>query len=65
MIRHLLILEVLLFQLKNLKDRINNKYNHKNMNKKIYQMIAIKMMKYMNKKLSIIKMNKFKQKNKK
>jgi hypothetical protein len=65
MIRHQLILEVLLFLLKNLKDKQNKMHNRININKIMGQKRVTKKMNFMNKKISIINLIKFRQKNKK
>ena len=64
MIRHLLILEVLLFLLKNLKDKQNKKYNQINISKIMIHKRVTKMMSFMIRKISIINLNKFRHKNK-
>lgn len=64
MIRHQLILEVLLFLLKNLKDKQNKKYNQINISKIMIHKRVTKMMSFMIRKISIINLNKFRHKNK-
>ena len=64
MIRHLLILEVLLFLLKNLKDKQNKKYNQINISKIMIHKRVTKMISFMIRKINIINLNKFRHKNK-
>ena len=64
MIRHQLILEVLLFLLKNLKDKQNKKYNQINISKIMIHKRVTKMMSFMIRKISIINLNKLRHKNK-
>ena len=64
MIRHQLILEVLLFLLKNLKDKQNKKYNQINISKIMIHKRVTKMMSFMIRKISLINLNKFRHKNK-
>ena len=65
MIRHQLILEVLLFPLKNLKDKQSKMHNRINIKKIMGQKRVTKKMNFMNKKISIINLIKFRQRNKK